>query len=81
MLGGNDTVTINGQAMVGDIATCALGRKNCKGQGPIIVVEPRNMAINGRLVARYRDRVACGCHDNFLLATWCIKRDKNIVFL
>lgn len=63
-------MVINGikVSLVGDIATCKCGKKNCRGQGPIVAKAPRYFLIDGTPVAMEGDLVDTGCGTCFLLA-------------
>ena len=68
VISGNSNVMINGQpvALIGDIATCICGSKNCNGQGPIVPLSPRAANVNGVNFARAGDLVNTGCGSCFL---------------
>ncbi len=71
VLSGENNIKIDGLAIavVGGIATCASGRKGCRGQGPIVAADRRNMTIDGKIPAKRYDTIACGCNDNVLLSS------------
>ncbi len=69
VLTGNSSVKVNGQsiALVGDIASCTCGSKQCRGQGKIVKQTPRNANLNGQDLARAGDLVDTGCGNCVLL--------------
>lgn len=68
---GNSGIKINGQnvSVIGDLATCTCGGKNCRRQGPIMMGEPRNASQNGTYLAKRNDPVDTGCGKCFLMAS------------
>lgn len=66
---GHDTVIVAGQpaTSIGQKATCASGRKSCKGVGEIVPVGGNSAFLpNGLQAAMPGYQVMCNCGDNFI---------------
>ncbi|WP_318463391.1 PAAR domain-containing protein [Photobacterium leiognathi] len=71
VISGNSGVRVNGKkiALVGDIATCLCGKKNCKGKGVILPTSPRAANVRGVNLAKAGDFVDTGCGNCFLVTS------------
>ncbi len=70
VLEGHDDILIDGKpaTSVGQKASCASGRKSCKGVGEIVQVGDNCVYLpNGSQAALPDYKVLCNCHDNFIL--------------
>ncbi len=70
VLEGHNDILIDGKpaTSVGQKASCASGRKSCKGVGEIVQVGDNCVYLpNGSQAALPDYKVLCNCHDNFIL--------------